>query len=82
MRLQSWPRWGLLAATAIGFVAISACGTKEPEPAAIQPKTTGSEPEASPSPSKLKNEIPSIALAPVLAAHYKGLGHMERVRVP
>ncbi len=82
MRLQSWQRWGLLAATAIGFVAISACGTQEPEPAPIQPKTTGSQPEASPSPSKLKNEIPSSELAPVLAAHYKGLGHMERYEYP
>ena len=31
MRLQFWVRWGLLAVTAIGFLAISACGGGEPE---------------------------------------------------
>ncbi len=68
MRLRFIARWGLVAATAMGFLAVSACGTREPEPGAAQPKAAGS----------LKDEIPSSELAAVMAAHYAGLGHMER----
>ena len=48
---------------------------KEPEPAANPPKAVGSRPVG---PSTLKNEIPRSELAAVMAAHYAGLGHMER----
>ena len=79
MRLQSWLRWGLLAATAVGFLAISACGSREPEPAASPPKAGGAPARGrAPPPGPLKNEIPGGELAAVMAAHYQGLGHMER----
>ncbi len=74
MRLRLNARWGLVAVTAIGFLVVSACGTKEPEPGASGPKAAEQRVE----PSKLKDEIPGGELAAVLAAHYAGLGHMER----
>jgi tetratricopeptide (TPR) repeat protein len=80
MRIQFCARWGLVAVTAIGFLALSACGTSDPEPAAV-PTTTGlgAKPAAELVPSgPLKNEIPSALLTEVMAAHYRGLGQMER----
>ena len=67
MQWQSCARWGLAAVTAVGFLVIAACGTKEPEPTAATPPA-----------GPLKNEISPSELAAVMAAHYKGLGHMER----
>jgi tetratricopeptide (TPR) repeat protein len=81
MRLRSWARWGLLAATAIGFLAISACGTKEPEPnspPSAAPVPQAGQPIVPTPPGELKNEISSSELSTVMAAHYNGLGHMER----
>ncbi len=80
MRLQFWARWGLLAVTAIVFLAISACGTREPDPA-VGPtggKATASADELPSQAGQLKDEIPSSELAAVMAAHYRGLGNMER----
>ncbi len=74
MRLRLIARWGLVATTAIGFLAISACGKTKPEPVAGGPKAG----EQRVDPSTLKDEIPGGELAAVMAAHYAGLGHMER----
>ena len=75
MRLQSWRAGGCSPSTAIGLLVVSACGTNEPDPA-DSPKTTGSEPEAGARSSRTR--FPASELAAVMAAHYKGLGHMER----
>ena len=74
MRLRLIVRWGVVATTAIGFLAISACGKTKPEPVAGGPKAG----EQRVDPSTLKDEIPGGDLAAVMAAHYAGLGHMER----
>jgi tetratricopeptide (TPR) repeat protein len=74
MRLQLIARFWLVAVTAIGFLAFSACGTTAPEPGAIPPKTAAGQGD----PGLLKDEIPGSELAAVMAAHYEGLGHMER----
>ncbi len=71
MRLQISARWGLIVVTTIGLLVVSACGTKEPAPTATPTAATA---PAGP----LKDEIPASELAAVMAAHYKGLGHMER----
>jgi tetratricopeptide (TPR) repeat protein len=76
MRLQLWARWGLVAATAIGFLGVSACGTKEPEPAATPPKIAITQSDA----SALMDEVPGNELSAVMAAHYKGLGYMEQFK--
>ncbi len=79
MRLQYWARWGLLVATAMGFLVVSACGTKDPAPAAGLPNGAAPQTDVRPSPEiRLQNEIPTRELASVMAAHYQGLGHMER----
>jgi tetratricopeptide (TPR) repeat protein len=70
MRMQSSARSWLVAVTVFGFLALPACGTKEPEPPPANP--------VGPPAAELKNEIPSGELAAVMAAHYTGLGHMER----
>ena len=70
MRMQFYARWGLVACWVIGLLAASGCGGKEtPEPAGGPIATA---------PTVLKDEIPSNELAAVMAAHYAGLGHMER----
>ena len=79
MRSQFCARWGLLAVTAIGFLAVSACGSKEPKPAASLLEGVGVPSGARGGQAVApKNEIPSGELPAVMADHYRGLGHMER----
>src|ERR1700722_15992243 len=70
MRLRVIARSCLVVATAIGLVAVSACGNTKPEPVASGPKAG----EHRVDPSTLKDEIPGGELAAVMAAHYAGLG--------
>ncbi len=74
MRLRSIARWGLVAATAIGFLGVSARGKAKPEPGASGQTAAAKRQE----PGTLKDEIPGGELAAVMAAHYKGLGMMEQ----
>ncbi len=78
MRRQTWPRWGLIAGAAIGLLAASACGSRDPEPAASPAVAGRSALEGSAPAGPLKNEITSSEVPAVMAAHYQGLGHMER----
>jgi tetratricopeptide (TPR) repeat protein len=80
MRLQIVARWGTVVITAAGLLAISACGGGGPEPAAPSANPARSQPAtATTAPGEpLKNEIPSGDLEKVMAAHYRGLGHMEQ----
>jgi tetratricopeptide (TPR) repeat protein len=79
MRPQISARDGLIMISAIGLLAASGCQSRSPAPAS--PATTPS-PRNADSPyltaAQLKNEIPQGELEAVMAAHFKGLGHMER----
>ncbi len=76
MRPRNYVRFGLVLVSASGLLAISACRSDQPEPAQspTAPSPAVSRPVgAEPAPS-LKNQGPPDDLA----AHFKGLGYMER----
>ena len=79
--LQTSPRGGLVVIMAAGLVAISACGGGNTDPAAVPPNPAAAESAATVEPAgPLKNEIPPGEIEKVMAAHYRGLGHMEQYK--
>ena len=79
MRLPFPARWGLVATRRSGFWPFRRAGPKSPGHLAFIGRPAREDRAATAVGSgELKNEIPSSELAAVMAAHYKGLGHMER----
>ena len=78
MQPRLYAKLGLVFLTAIGLLAVSACGSRDPEPlpSAVGPaaKLTGTVPFLEP----LRDEIPPAELSAVMAAHFRGLGYMEQ----
>ena len=82
MRSRLCARYGLIALSAIGLLALPACQTREPDPIAVRrlaPVSTRCRPNRRRRASQERN--PAAELAAVMAAHFKGLGHMERLRI-
>jgi tetratricopeptide (TPR) repeat protein len=79
MRFNTFARGGTVVITAAGLLAFAACGGGDPDPPAVPLNSAASNPVAIAAPGEsLKNEIPSDELEKVMAAHYRGLGHMEQ----
>ncbi|MFI5459209.1 MAG: FG-GAP-like repeat-containing protein [Isosphaerales bacterium] len=79
MKPRMSARFGLILISAFGLLAVSACQNQQPEPVAsptILGPSQSTFPELTQAP--LKNEVPAGELGAVMAAHFKGLGHMER----
>ncbi len=79
MRMPFCARLGLAAMTAAGLLAVGACGTNEPAapPSAVGEASKPVQQIVPPLPGEM-NEIPPDELSAVMAAHYLGLGSMER----
>ncbi len=76
------PRWFQLSGT-LAVLAVSACQSREPEPASSPVTSVETRPAVSESiPPPLKNEIPPSELQAVMAAHFEGLGNMEQYEYP
>jgi len=81
MRPRISARFGLILISAFGLLTVSACQNQQPEPVAsptIPGPSSSIFPELTQAP--LKNEIPAGELGAVMAAHFKGLGHMEQYK--
>ena len=76
MRPGNYVHFGLVLVSASGLLAISACRSDQPEPAQFPtgPSPAVSGPVAAEPTPALKNQGPPDDLA----AHFKGLGHMEQ----
>jgi len=81
MRMRLQARWDLVFITAIGFLAVSACQTREPDPVATPAPPAVTQPfPGKPLSEPLKDEIPAGELTAVMTAHFKGLGSMEQYK--
>ena len=79
MQPRPWCTWALLSYGDGPPGCIPACQSREPEPV-VPPAGPGRRPgpAAPPLSPPLRDEIPAAELSAVMAAHFKGLGCMER----
>jgi tetratricopeptide (TPR) repeat protein len=79
MQVRHAARCGIASLVALVLVTISACQNHEPESNIPTPSAAATGPSAPAQKGEpLKDEVPASELAPVVAAHFQGLGHMER----